>query len=63
MVAQVQTFLPLARDDMPWVAALHPVNALLVFGVAVVLGQRAVALARMPTDQPAGIREPAAQEG
>jgi hypothetical protein len=31
----VQTMLPLARSSASWVAALHPVNALLLFGVAV----------------------------
>ena len=30
----VQTLLPLARSSASWVAALHPVNALLLFGVA-----------------------------
>jgi hypothetical protein len=45
VLAQVQTFLPLATGA-PWVAALHPVNAMLVFGAAAVVAQRAVALAR-----------------
>ena len=30
----VQTFLPSARSSAPWVAALHPVNALLLFALA-----------------------------
>jgi Family of unknown function (DUF6220) len=30
----VQTALPNARDSMPWVAALHPVNALFLFALA-----------------------------
>jgi xanthine/uracil permease len=30
----VQTVLPNARTSAPWVAALHPVNALFLFGVA-----------------------------
>jgi hypothetical protein len=30
----VQTMLPSARSSAPWVAALHPVNALLLFGLA-----------------------------
>jgi hypothetical protein len=30
----VQTALPNARTSAPWVAALHPVNALLLFGIA-----------------------------
>lgn len=66
VVAQVQTFLPLARDSAPWVAALHPVNALLVFGLAVVVAQRAVALARIPAAGPArgpaGVAERTSQE-
>jgi hypothetical protein len=44
--AFVQTLLPLARDDVPFVAALHPVNALLLFGLSVIVARRAVALAR-----------------
>ncbi len=46
VVAQVQSFLPLLRNDAPWLAALHPLNAMIVFGVAVLVAQRAVALAR-----------------
>jgi hypothetical protein len=46
MQAQVQTFLPLAADGVPWVAALHPVNAMLVFGAAAMAAGRPVALAR-----------------
>ena len=30
----VQTLLPAARGSASWVAALHPVNALILFGVA-----------------------------
>ena len=37
----VQTLLPAARTSMPWVAALHPVNALLLFGLAVWYVRRA----------------------
>jgi hypothetical protein len=33
LMAQVQTFLPLASDGAPLIAALHPVNALVVFGL------------------------------
>jgi hypothetical protein len=45
----VQTLLPLARDGVPFVAALHPVNALLMFGLGVLVSRRAVALARAST--------------
>ncbi len=48
VLAQVQTFLPLAADGAPWVAALHPVNAMLVFGAAAMVAQRGVSLARRP---------------
>jgi len=37
----VQTLLPSARTSAPWIAALHPVNALLLFGVAAWYAQRA----------------------
>lgn len=33
----VQVILPGLRDDLPWVAALHPVNALALLGVAFLL--------------------------
>lgn len=46
VAAQVQTFLPLAREEIPWLAALHPVNAMLVFWLGVVVASRAVTLAR-----------------
>lgn len=42
----VQTSLPEARDSYPAVAALHPVNALLLFGLGVVVARRATTLAR-----------------
>ncbi|HEX6139994.1 MAG TPA: DUF6220 domain-containing protein [Candidatus Limnocylindria bacterium] len=48
LVAQVQTFLPAFREDLPVVAALHPVNAMLVFGCAVLVARRGIALARQP---------------
>lgn len=47
VASQVQTFLPLFSDDAPLVAALHPVNALLVFGLGFVVARRGLALARM----------------
>lgn len=36
----VQTMLPNARTSAPWVAALHPVNALFLFGLAVWYARR-----------------------
>jgi hypothetical protein len=43
-----QPFLPGMRADLPLVAALHPVNALVIFWLAVVVARRALALARQP---------------
>jgi Family of unknown function (DUF6220) len=48
VLAFVQTSLPLARDDVPVLAALHPVNALLLFWLALTIARRATALARGP---------------
>lgn len=42
----VQPFLPALRDTAPLLAALHPVNALLIFGIAVVLARRSLDLVR-----------------
>ena len=42
----VQPFLPALRDSVPLLAALHPVNALLIFGIAVVLAMRSLDLVR-----------------
>jgi hypothetical protein len=36
----VQTALPNARTSAPWIAALHPVNALFLFGLAVWYARR-----------------------
>jgi hypothetical protein len=59
VAAQVQTFLPLASDGAPWVAALHPVNALVVFGLGLMLARRGIALARGGDDE-ASTRDAAA---
>jgi hypothetical protein len=42
----VQTLLPLARDDVPFISALHPLNAFVVLGLSIMVARRAVALAR-----------------
>lgn len=42
----VQSSLPYFKGDLPIVAALHPVNALLVLWLAVTVATRGVALAR-----------------
>ena len=46
--AVIQPELALARKDAPLVAALHPLNAMLLFTLAVLIAVRAVALAREP---------------
>jgi Family of unknown function (DUF6220) len=56
----VQTILPTLRTTSPALAQLHPVNALLVFGLGVVIARRALTLAREPhpssTDAPVAER-------
>jgi len=37
----IQTILPVLRRDTPWVAALHPLNALAVFWIALTHARRA----------------------
>jgi Family of unknown function (DUF6220) len=47
-----QTVLPSLRDQIPVLAAIHTVNALLIFGLAVVLAQRATAWVRTDAASP-----------
>jgi hypothetical protein len=42
----VQTVLPSLREQFPVIAALHPVNALAIFALAIVVARRATALIR-----------------
>jgi hypothetical protein len=44
----IQTTLPPLRNEAPVLAALHPVNALLIFWLALTIAQRSTALARRP---------------
>lgn len=44
----VQPFLPGLRGDLPWVAALHPVNAMLIFWLTLTVGMQAWRLVRGP---------------
>jgi hypothetical protein len=37
----VQTSLPYAKESIPWIAALHPVNAMVLFAVAIWYAWRA----------------------
>jgi hypothetical protein len=46
VITYFQPFLTFARDSAPVVAALHPVNALLIFTLSLVLSRRALALVR-----------------
>jgi hypothetical protein len=46
VVTYFQPFLTFARDTSPFIAALHPVNALLIFTLALVLSRRALVLVR-----------------
>ena len=57
VAAFVQSVLPSLRDTASWLAALHPVNALVVAGLSVVVARRALRLARTaavaPMEEPA----------
>lgn len=61
VVAQVQTILPWFRVDVPWISALHPVNAMVIFGLGVVLVRRGWALARSSSPESAVSVEHAGQ--
>ena len=49
----VQPFLPGARGSAPYIAALHPVNAVFIVLVNLELAKRATALVRLRTAPPA----------
>ena len=55
----VQTLLPLGRDDLPWIAALHPLTAFVVLGLGIMVARRAVALARVGVGPASPVEEPA----
>jgi hypothetical protein len=46
LVTYGQPFLTFARDTSPVIAALHPVNALLIFTLSLVLARQAMSLLR-----------------
>lgn len=48
-----QPNLTFARDDLPVIAALHPVNALLIVGLSVWMLRRAMELVRQERAEPA----------
>jgi hypothetical protein len=49
-----QPFLPGLRADLPWIAALHPVNALVIFGLSALIAYRSIDLVRGAVTAPAG---------
>jgi hypothetical protein len=57
LLVWIQPFLPAMRNDMPFAAALHPVNALAIFAVGLVIATRATSLARSPSPAPATTAE------
>lgn len=52
LLTVVQGVLPALRADLPIVAALHPVNALLLAGLGLVIARRATAYARLAEPAP-----------
>ncbi len=58
-VYAIQTILPNLRRDAPWIAALHPVNALAIFWIALTRARRARVELVMP--QPGSSIQQAAQ--
>lgn len=58
LLVAIQPFLPGMRIDMPYAAALHPVNALVIFAIGLAIALRATDLARRPMETatpPAGL--------
>ena len=53
LLVGVQPFLPGARGSAPYIAALHPVNAVFIVLVNLELAKRATALVRLPIAPPA----------
>ena len=58
LLAQVQTILPWFAEDAPFVAALHPVNALLLFWGGLTIARRATAMARERVEETAEASRP-----
>jgi hypothetical protein len=56
----VQSILPWFRDTVPFVAALHPVNALALFWLGLFVARRATGLARDPHPRATPAEGPAA---
>jgi Family of unknown function (DUF6220) len=60
LLVGIQPFLPAMRTDLPLAAALHPVNALAIFWVAILIARRATVLARSAPAMPAASAVPEA---
>jgi hypothetical protein len=58
LLAQVQTILPWFAEDAPFVAALHPVNALLLFWGGLTIARRATTMARERVEETAEASQP-----
>lgn len=56
VLATVQTILPWFATDAPFIAALHPVNALGLAALGLVIARRATAYAREPRRESAPAR-------
>lgn len=56
LLSQVQTILPWFSEDIPILAALHPVNALAIFWVALLVARRAIAFARRHVERAEHVR-------
>jgi Family of unknown function (DUF6220) len=66
LVTWLQSILAALKTIAPVVAALHPVNAMLIFGLGVLVTRRAIGLARTPEADSASAAErvhPAAAPG
>jgi Family of unknown function (DUF6220) len=59
VITFVQTLLPSTAPGLPWIAALHPITAFVVLGLAIGVARRAVALARAGDAVSASADEPA----
>jgi mercuric ion transport protein len=50
----IQTILPNAKDSAPWIAALHPLNAMILFTISIWYAWHAWRAAMAPAPAPAG---------
>jgi cytochrome c oxidase assembly factor CtaG len=59
----VQTLLPGLKSVSPFISALHPLNAMLLFAVSIWYARHALRIASVPTDAPAMAAEEPAKAG